>query len=91
MRGKSYDRDRLVKAIRSVWKCEEEQGFLMERETSRFKAWIQGMRKHGMFRKPNCMLFYLCNILYHIVERFSLICGCRDGWPNNVKTLWIFV
>ena len=28
----------------------------------------------------------LCNILYCIVELFSLIRGCRHGWPNHVKT-----
>ena len=39
---------------------------------------IQGMGKHGMFREPNCMLFYLYNIIYHIMERFSLIRGCRQ-------------
>ena len=28
----------------------------------------------------------LCNILYCIVELFSLIRGRRHGWPNHVKT-----
>ena len=28
----------------------------------------------------------LCYILYCIVELFSLIRGCRHGWPNHVKT-----
>ena len=28
----------------------------------------------------------LCNILYCIVELFSLIRGHRHGWPNHVKT-----
>ena len=44
-----------------------------------------------MFREPNCMLFYLCNIFYLIVERFSLIRGCTHVWPNHVKTSCIFV
>ena len=35
--------------------------------------------------------FILCNILYGIVEIFSLICGCRYGWTNHVKTLCTFV
>ena len=33
----------------------------------------------GMFQERNCMLLYLCNIFYHIVERFSLIRGCGHG------------
>ena len=37
------------------------------------------------------MLFYLYNIFYHIVERFSLIRGYRHGWSNHVKTSCIFV
>ena len=28
----------------------------------------------------------LCNILYCIVELFSLIRGRRHGWSNHVKT-----
>ena len=28
----------------------------------------------------------LCNILYCIMELFSLIRGRRHGWPNHVKT-----
>ena len=30
--------------------------------------------------------YVLCNILYCIVESFSLIRGRRHGWPNHVKT-----
>ena len=51
----------------------------MEQEISRFRVWVQGMRKHEMFEEPNCMLFYLCNIFYLIVKRFSLIRRCRVG------------
>ena len=29
----------------------------------------------------------LCNVLYYIVEWFSLSRGRRHGWPNHVKTL----
>ena len=29
--------------------------------------------------------FFICNILYEIVEWFSLIHGCRHGWSNHVK------
>ena len=49
------------------------------------------MGKHEMFKKPNCMLFYLCNIFYRIVERFSPIRGCWHGWSDHVKTSCIFV
>ena len=31
--------------------------------------------KHGMFREPTCVLFYLYNIFHHIIERFCLIRG----------------
>ena len=44
-----------------------------------------------MFQEPNCMLFYLCNILYRIVERLSLLHGCRHGWSNNVTNSCIFI
>lgn len=30
--------------------------------------------------------FIVCNILYYIVERFSLIFRRRHGWLNHVKT-----
>ena len=43
------------------------------------------------FREPNCMLFYLYNIFYCIVEKLSFIHKCRYGWPNHVKTSCIFV
>ena len=33
----------------------------------------------------------LCNILYGIVEIFSLIHGCRLSWLNHVKTLCTLV
>ena len=63
----------------------------MEREVLWFRVWIQEIRKHGKFREPNYMLFYLCNFFYRIVERFPFICGCRHGWPNQVKISCIFV
>ena len=44
-----------------------------------------------MFWELICMLFYLCNILYRIMENFSLIRGRRHGWPNHVKTSCIFM
>ena len=31
------------------------------------------------------MLFYLCNIFYRLVERLSLIRGCRHGWRTTLK------
>ena len=40
----------------------------MEQWISRFRIWIQGMGKHKMFWDSNCMVFYLCNIFYHIME-----------------------
>ena len=49
------------------------------------------MGKHEMFWEPNFMLFYLCNIFYRIVERFSFICECKLCWPKHVKTSCIFV
>ena len=60
-------------------RCEEEREYPVKRGVSRFKVWIQGMWKHEMFREPNCMLFYLCIIFYHMVERLSPIRGCRNG------------
>ena len=49
----------------------------MELGISLFKVLIQGIYKHEIFRELNCILFYLCNILNSIVERFSFICGCK--------------
>ena len=63
----------------------------MEGGISQFKVWIQEIGKHEMFWEPNCMLFYLFNIFYRVVERLSLIRGYRHGWPNHVKTSCIFV
>ena len=41
----------------------------------------------GCFGNPIVVSgFILCNILYCIVESFSLIRGRRHGWPNHVKT-----
>ena len=41
----------------------------------------------GCFRNPIVVSgSVLCNILYCIVESFSLIRGRRYGWPNHVKT-----
>ena len=41
----------------------------------------------GCFGNPIVVSsFVLCNILYCIVESFSLIRGRRHGWPNHVKT-----
>ena len=56
----------------------------MERRISRFRVWIQEMGKHMMFREPSCMLFYPCNIFYCIAEEYSLIRGCRHGWPMRL-------
>ena len=56
---------------------------------------VQGMDimngKTWMFREPNYMLFYLCNILYPIVKKLSLIRRCKNGWSNYVKTSCIFM
>ena len=42
----------------------------------------------GCFGNPIIISGYvLYNILYCIVESFSLIHGRRHGWPNHVKTL----
>ena len=42
----------------------------------------------GCFRNPIVVSgSVLCNILYCIVESFSLIHGRRHGWLNHVKTL----
>ena len=41
----------------------------------------------GCFGNPIVVSgFILCNILYCIVESFSLIRGRMHGWPNHVKT-----
>ena len=41
----------------------------------------------GCFRNPIVVSGYILrNILYRIVELFSLIRGRRHGWPNHVKT-----
>ena len=40
----------------------------------------------GCFGNPIVVFGYvLCNILYYIVESFSLIRWCRHGWPH-IKT-----
>ena len=49
------------------------------------------MRKYEIFRESNYMLLYLYNILYRIVKRFFLICGCKYGWSYHIKTSYIFV
>ena len=52
----------------------------MECGTSQFKVCIKGMVKHEMFGESNCMLFYICNIFYRIMEKCPLIHGCsRHG------------
>ena len=51
------------------------------------RVWIQRVGKHVMFREPNSCIYFLCNILYCIVESFSLIRGRRHGWQNHIKTL----
>ena len=41
----------------------------------------------GCFGNPIVVFdFVICNILYCIVESFSLIRERRHGWPNHVKT-----
>ena len=35
--------------------------------------------------------FVLFNILYGIMKRLCIICGCRHGWSNHVKTLCTFL
>ena len=56
-------------------------------ERARSKVWIQRLGNMGCFGNPIVVFgSILCNILYCIVELFSLIHGCRHGWLNHVKT-----
>ena len=76
MRGKSHEMEM------DLWTCRDYTRWIEER-----RVWIQGMGKHVMFREPIVVFgSILCNILYCIVESFSLIRGRRHGWSNHVKT-----
>ena len=45
------------------------------------------MRKYEMFWEPIVVSgSILYNILNCIVEWFSIICGCKHGWLNHIKT-----
>ena len=54
------------------------------------RLWIQEYKEWGnmgCFGNPIVVFgSVLCNIIYSIVESFSLIRGRRHGWSNHVKT-----